>query len=385
MNARVDQIPAQYLAMRIKQHHDCNEIRQSVHDVTRMLLELADWTIADADANAASRTSSERIMRNVETMALGRYAKLHDLATQCWNDVNGSGYDYDLADPLAYEISQFIADAEDVPGSNAIINEGVSASTINPTEATVFYDAALYCAVAFLLMRADSFTMADLANLCSPEVFTPINDIGEIDATNESCGRYGYEVTRADAHASSDAQYQQKLPASSRVLGLMDKLPDDLTWCGANELGENERDEQYYWNHDKPNDPDWHTVFDSQKYNNAYATLSKHVTRHDDDSWPMGRYFTPNSGDELPTALPRLVDFAMDIALCDLNVAFPGTDQLIPFMTDLDRLRRFVWKNHRAAEYGDTVDFDRIMQALGSFQRRTWVRTTHTATGGNHD
>ncbi|PLS24913.1 hypothetical protein Tam1G_1052 [Bifidobacterium imperatoris] len=361
-----EQMQAQYTSQHRKYHHDCNEIRQSTCDVATMLLELADWTIADADVNAQSRKRSEGIMYEVQAMALGRYTKLNDLATYCWDGANGSGYDYDLADPLAWDIYHFMQEAENVqPGEKA--------------DASDFHKAAMYCAVAFLLMRADSFTVADLANLCSPEVFTPITDIGEPDASNEFHGRYGYDFARADQCPES-----QRFP-SSRVLNLMDKLPSDLRGCQANELGDNEYDEQYYSDRPKPDDPNWHTIFDSEKYDNYYATLGTHYVHHNDASWPMDGYFTPKTTASFLADLPATVNFALDVELCDLQIAFPGTDQLIPFMTDLDRLRRYVWKNHRAAEYGDNVNFDRIMQALSGFHRRTWARTTHTLLGGNHD
>ncbi|KFI93819.1 hypothetical protein BISA_1641 [Bifidobacterium saguini DSM 23967] len=356
-----EQMQAQYTSRHRKHHHDCNEIRQSACDVTTMLLELADWTIADADVNAQSRKRSEHIMQDVQVMALGRYTKLNDLATYCWNEANGSGYDYDLANPFAWDIYHFMQDAE------------------NTQTASDFYEAAAYCAVAFLMMRADSFTVADLANLCSPEVFIPITDIGEPDETNEFHGRYGYDIIRKDQCPKS------RQISFSRVLGLIDKLPSDLRGCGSNELGDNEYDEQYYSNRPKPDNLDWHTIFDSKKYDNYYATLSTYYVHHNDDSWPMGGYFTPKTTASFLTDLPATVDFALDVELCDLQIAFPGTDQLIPFMTDLDRLRRYIWKNHRTAEYGGNVDFDRIMQALSGFRRRTWARTTHTLLGGNHD
>ena len=353
-------------------HGDCDEIRRSVRDITTMLTDLADWTIGDPDANARMRRFGFIFGHDVETMAMGRYVRLTTLANQCWDTTTAAGGDCeDLADELSREIADFMKTAESTAKG---IAPGIGE----------YYDAAIYCGVAFLMRRIPTFTIQDLLNLCSPEVFTPYDDIGEVDETNTYKGWYGYDVALTERKPPSERA------ASSRVLGLMDKLPDIRSRDTAEDMDEymddsegDEYDAQYHADHPRPDDPQWRAVFDSRKYNRAYAVLRQRHIRHDDDpDWPMDGRYTLEPGSRSFENLPDVLDLALDGFLCDMNAAFPGTRQFIPFMTDLDRMRRFVWKAHRAADHGANVDFDRITRAADAFRRRTWVRTTHTATGG---
>ncbi|PLS29692.1 hypothetical protein [Bifidobacterium parmae] len=328
-----------------------------LRDTEGMMRSIVDDAATSAEERDRLRSRTRSAFSQLAAMATGRYVRLHASADDRWWDLAGSGYD----DDAAYALSSCIATAN---AAHAADGDAVDAALL---------DAALYCAVAFLTIRFDEMTFTDLIDLCAPQVFTPYTQTGEPDATGTTRGVYGYDIVRADRPD------HPRLP-SSRTLALIDKIPDDLAFCKSDEIGRNPYDLRYRLDHADETFDEPYAVFDSARYRDSHALLARGYREERDATWP-----TDVRHDPLPTAaaalaaLPAAVEQAVDRYLCaTAEVGFAGNDRYVPFVIDVTRLQRLLWRRRRAMDYGESADVDGLLRAVDSVCRRTWMKTRST-------